>query len=344
VDNKQSDNYIKNIGVNMNGKQITYDSIKHISGPVPQLIGFTHESIGKYGDEILCRFADDKIRSLLDGGWISKSDAAALACGNHIIRVEPPWWHWHGNDPVNFKTLGAGNYDKFYELCKRMDDSGYYVLACIYGSHFEKAYFARGFENLLSDIAGEPEYAQRLLDRIIDKNMVMLENFIDRAVVDGVLLGSDWGSQRGLLMSPNAWRELIKPGELREYELIRAAGKHIWIHSCGDITEILPDLCEMGVDVLNPVQPECMDIYEHKNKYGKQLTFWGGISTQRTLPFGSPDEVRHETRKIIEVLSDGGGYIASPSQELQDDVPLDNVMAMIEVIKERGNKPWIMTL
>jgi len=319
----------------MDGKHITYGAISHMAGPVPQLIGFTSESIGKYGDEILNRYADNKIRSLLDGGWISKSEAAALACGNHIVRVEPPWWCWHENDP-HFTACGSGDYGRFYELCKRMDDAGYYVLACIYGSHFEKAYFARGFENLLADIAGEPDYAQRLFDRIINKNMVMLENFIYKALIDGVLLGSDWGSQRGLLMSPAAWRTMIKPGELKEYELVRAAGKHVWIHSCGDIVEILPDLAEMGVDVLNPVQPECMDIYELKNNFGKQLAFWGGISTQRTLPFGSPDAVRDETRKVIERLSENGGYIASPSQELQDDVPLDNVTAMIEAIKERG--------
>lgn len=109
------------------------------------------------------------------------------------------------------------------------------MLVTIWGSHFEKANFARGIENFLADLAGEPEFAKKLLDFIIHKNMVMLENIVNIPGIDGILLGSDWGAQRDLLMSPQIWRELIKPGEIREYELIHNAGLDVWVHFCGDI-------------------------------------------------------------------------------------------------------------
>jgi uroporphyrinogen decarboxylase len=130
---------------------------------------------------------------------------------------------------------------------------------------------------------------------------------------------------------------LIRPGEQAEYDLIHSYGKDVWIHSCGDIRELLPRLVEMGVDVLNPVQPECMDIAELKSSFGDRLTFWGGISTQRTLPFGKPDEVRNEARRIRSLMAVGGGYIFSPAQGIQGDVPPVNILALLEVAREKQN-------
>ena len=172
-----------------------------------------------------------------------------------------------------------------------------------------------------------------MLDFIIHKNMVMLENIVHTPGIDGILLGSDWGSQNDLLMSPESWREMIAPGEKKEYELIHSAGVDVWVHSCGDIRKIFPDIVELGVDALNPIQPECMDIYELKEKYGDKITFWGGISTQRTLPYGTPEEVTEETKKITAALSKNGGYIIAPSQEIQADVPFENLCALIDTAK-----------
>ena len=200
---------------------------------------------------------------------------------------------------------------------------------------FEKAYFARGIENFLADIAGEPEFAKRLLDYIIE-NMVMIDNIVNCPYIDGILLGSDWGSQKDLLMSPGSWRELIKQGEEREYRLIKSAGKDVFVHSCGNIYKILGDLVEIGLDALNPVQPECMDIFDIKQKYGDKLTFWGGISTQQTLPNGTPDEVFSESSDIIRQMSVNGGYITCGSQEIQTDVPIENVHALIKAAKAFG--------
>jgi uroporphyrinogen decarboxylase len=167
--------------------------------------------------------------------------------------------------------------------------------------------------------------------------MVMLENILDCEEIDGVLLGSDWGSQTGPLMSPDTWDELIRPGEQREYDLLHAAGKDVWVHSCGCITPLIPRLIEMGLDGLNPVQPECMDIKALKQEHGSKLTFWGGLSTQRTLPFGSPDDVRREAREVRNMMSAGGGYIFAPAQAIQGDVPLANIQAVLDVAREPRN-------
>ena len=266
--------------------------------------------------------------------------------GNYVYQIGPPWWDWY-NLPDSYKefdapvslpqTIGTGNYADFFEKCRAVhEETDCYVLATIWGSHFEKAYFARGIENFLADLAGNKEFAQELLSLIIKKNLVMLENIISCPYINGVLLGSDWGSQKSLLMSPKVWRELIAPGEKKEYDLLKSAGKEVWIHSCGNVESIIPDLIEMGVDVLNPLQPECMDIYEIKRKYGNRLTFWGGISTQQTLPYGTPEEVREETRRVIQELSRGGGYIASPAQGIQEDVPIENMLAFIDEIRKFG--------
>lgn len=134
-------------------------------------------------------------------------------------------------------------------------------------------------------------------------------------------------------MSPTSWREMIKPGEKREYDLIKSYGKKVMVHSCGCILRIMPEIVELGVDILNPVQPECMDLKFLKETYGKDITFWGGISTQRTLPYGTPEDVRKETQEVIELLSENGGYITCSSQEIQTDVPYENLKALIETAK-----------
>ena len=262
------------------------------------------------------------------------------AIGNYVHWISPPWWDWYDipesyhdfEDPVVLPTTrGRGSYEAFEEELQRLRaETDCYILVMIYGSHFEKANAARGIEYFLGDLGGNQAFARRMLDAIIKKNVVMLENILSFPEIDGVLLGSDWGSQHGLLMSPDMWRECIAPGELREYKLIHEAGKDVWLHSCGNIEAILDDLVEMGLDVLNPVQPECMDIYKLKDQYGARLSFWGGISTQQTLPYGTPVEVRAEIDQVVAYMSEGGGYITAPAQYIQTDVPLENMLALIE--------------
>lgn len=277
---------------------------------------------------------------------VYKEEDLSVEIGNYVHWVKPPWWRWHevaddfrGYDVPDALPLtrGTGSYEQFEdEIAKVKEETGCYVLAMIYGSHFEKANAARGIQYFLADLGGNQDFARQMLGKIIDKNMVMLENIISYKDIDGILLGSDWGSQQALMMSPDCWHEFIAPGEQKEYDLIKGEGKDVWIHSCGNVEAIIGDLIEMGVDVLNPVQPECMDIKRLKETYGSKLTFWGGISTQRTLPYGTPDEVTEEVGEVVSLMSQGGGYITSPAQEIQNDVPLENMLALIEAAKKFG--------
>jgi hypothetical protein len=134
---------------------------------------------------------------------------------NDVRLIGPPWWRWQdlGPDWGGFdaptsppRCIGTGSYDAFIDTVKRTaDETDKYILVTVYGSHFEKAYFSRGIENFLADLAGSPDFARRLLNTIIEKNLVMLENVLILPEIDGVLLGSDWGSQLDLLLSPAVW-------------------------------------------------------------------------------------------------------------------------------------------
>jgi uroporphyrinogen decarboxylase len=198
-------------------------------------------------------------------------------------------------------------------------------------SLFERAWALRGMEALMIDMLDEPSFVDDLLDRIVEHNLSVM-----RAVAhlpwDGVWIGDDWGQQRGLLTGRALWRRFILPRARRMYEFARRQGWIVIIHSCGDIVELLPDLIEAGVQVFNPFQPEVMDLAAVKREYGRDLAFLGGMSVQRTLPFGTPDEVRSQSRWLLDQIGDGSGFIFSPSHMLTNDVPVTNVLAMLEVI------------
>ena len=311
---------------------------------MPYLINLTLEGHKIYDRRLIERYADAKILKDLKYGRINEMEAASLAIGNCVHSFSPPWWNWRdvpaeyrlSHEPPYYlpNTVGVGNYEAFFEHLNYISENyDAYILISIYGCHFEKAQACRGFENFMADIGGEPGYVKKLLKKIIDKNLVMIDNIAASPEIDGILLGSDWGSQASLLMSLDDWDDLIAPGEQAEFDLIKEHGKDVWIHSCGNIAPLLPRLVDMGMQVLNPVQPECMDIFELKDRFGGDITFWGGISTQRTLPYGTPDDVRRETETLIARLGKGGGLITAPSQEIQVDVPFENLIALIEAAR-----------
>lgn len=268
---------------------------------------------------------------------------------NDVIEIGPPWWDWHEpgppwrapSPPGSWPPVaGCGSYPAFFDALKLLrDHTDKYILVTIYGSHFEKAHPLRGIEHFLADIAGEPAFAKKLLGGIIERNLVMLDNFLAAPEIDGVLLGSDWGTQTDLMMSPDTWQEMIRPGEQREYDLVHSYGKDVWVHSCGNIEKVIPSLIEMGLDVLNPVQPEAMDLGRLKSCFGDKLAFWGGLSTQQTLPCGTPQEVKREARRVRDLMSQGGGYIFAPAQSIQGDVPAENIVALVEVAQEPLGRP-----
>ena len=314
------------------------------TGRVPYTVNLTGESYDCYGQKLLNKYASKQILDDLKNGMLSFNEAVSLAIGNNMLCVYGPWWNWYNvpdyfysnyDTPEHFPdTVGTGNYEAFFSKVKYIKENyDVYIIFTVYGSHWEKAYFSRGIENFLLDLAGSPEWSKALLDMIIRKNLVMLENVLVCQDFDAVLLGSDWGTQSDLIMSPCCFRTMIKEGEKLEYDLIKKYGKDVFVHSCGNIEKIMDDLVEIGVQALNPVQPECMDIYALKTKYGDKITFFGGISTQQTLPYGTPEQVESEMVKVINAMSVNGGYIIAPSQEIQPNVPYDNLIALIETAR-----------
>jgi len=201
-------------------------------------------------------------------------------------------------------------------------------------SLFERAWTLRGMERLFVDMIEAPDFVDELLDMICDYNVAMVEHAVQHAI-DMVHFGDDWGSQRGLLMGPRMWERFLKPRLERQYAAATDAGKFVSIHSCGHVQEVFDRLIEIGVDCFNPFQPEVMDVYEMKRTYRGRLAFWGGISTQRLLPYGTPDEVRLEVRRLLREVGEGGGYICAPAHSIPGDAKPENIMAMIETVNEQ---------
>jgi uroporphyrinogen decarboxylase len=195
-------------------------------------------------------------------------------------------------------------------------------------SLFERAWTLRGMENLLLDFYENPGFVHELLEAIGDYNVAQVREAV-RHDVDAVYFGDDWGQQHGLIMGPDKWREFILPVLRRMYSAVRDAGKYVFIHSCGDVDELFDDLVGIGLNCFNPFQPEVMDVYSLLPSYRGRLAFHGGLSTQQTLPYGTPADVRAETRSLLE-LGANGGFILAPAHSVEGDVPLENMLAFID--------------
>ncbi len=206
-----------------------------------------------------------------------------------------------------------------------------FTIYCINFSLYERSWMVRGMENLLMDMIESPEFVEKLLDKIVEHNLGQIRRALAMNV-DAVYFGDDYGSQTGLIMGLQHWRHFIKPRLKRMWEPIRSAGKKVFLHSCGCVASLFDDLVEVGLNVFNPFQPEVMDIYALKKQYQGRLAFHGGMSVQKILPFGTVQDVRQATHKLIEAGSEGG-LIFSPSHDVPRDVPPANLVAMMEILR-----------
>jgi uroporphyrinogen decarboxylase len=189
-------------------------------------------------------------------------------------------------------------------------------------------------ENLLTDFIMYPGFVHEFLTAIADYNISQVEKAIQYDI-DAVYFGDDWGQQRGLIMGHDVWREFIFPQLRRMYEAVHRGGKYVMIHSCGDVDELFDDLISIGVDCFNPFQPEVMDVKSLMVEYRGRLSFHGGLSMQRTLPFGTPEQVREESLELLELGADGG-YIFSPSHDVEGDTSLENILTFVNVAREQA--------
>ncbi|MCX7804306.1 MAG: uroporphyrinogen decarboxylase family protein [Planctomycetota bacterium] len=208
-----------------------------------------------------------------------------------------------------------------------------YLLACFSSPLFQRAWFLRGMAELLADMAAEPEPVGAFFDRLADFTIGIVRGVAARGA-DGMFFYDDYAQQSGLLFSPAMFRHFLAPRLARIFREVRRAGMDVFFHCCGDCTLILEDLRSAGVQVFNPFQPEVMDVAAVAEQFRGRMAFYGGISTQKTLPFGTPEDVRREAARMRSLFRESGGYIAAPAHAIQRDVPLENVLALIESVRD----------
>jgi uroporphyrinogen decarboxylase len=223
------------------------------------------------------------------------------------------------------------------------DEEGRAVIAeSACGGIMETAAFLRGYEDFYSDVALNPRLAGLLLDRVLEFKLAYWDAALDLLgdAVDIIKESDDFGTQDSLLISPEAYRKLLKPRQKELFSAIRRkTGARIFLHSCGSIRSLIPDFIDVGVQILNPVQVSAagMDTRQLKADFGREIVFWGGgIDTQRVLNLGSISEVRDEVRRRLDDLMPGGGFVFAAVHNVQADVPPENVMAMWDAVREFG--------
>jgi len=251
-------------------------------------------------------------------------------------------------DPYN-PELTEGLEKKAQDLYETTDLA---LIGKFSNSIFEQAFYMRGFEQFLMDVAINPDFADALMGKLVEIALARLEvglKACGKFIQCVRFAGDDMGQQTGMLMSPNMFRQMIKPQFSRYYKEARILIDQynpdikIMAHTDGDVYPIIPDYIEMGLDVLNPVQPYVAEM-EHdklKSEFGDRLSFHAAIDIQRVMPFGTPEEVTSEAIKTMLALGPGGGYILAPTHYLQADVPPENIIALRDAVLEHGNYPLV---
>lgn len=204
---------------------------------------------------------------------------------------------------------------------------------------WETAWYMRGMENLMCDMMSEDPMATVLLDRVTEIAIQRAVSYT-KAGADGLFLGDDVGMQHTIMMSQELYGQWLQPRLKRVIDAARAVNPDVLIfyHSCGHVTELIPQLIEAGVDVLNPVQPECMDFREIHDQFGDRLSFHGTIGTQTVMPFGTPEEVRRKVFENLDIAGKHGGLYVCPTHLLEPEVPVENVVAYIQACVDYANR------
>jgi uroporphyrinogen decarboxylase len=228
-------------------------------------------------------------------------------------------------------------YQSSREMIERFKDE-YWIVGVTVTTIFEAAWALRGLTQMMMDMSLNPEIANRILDIPYQYHLTAAKKLVEMGV-DMIWTGDDVGSQDRMLISPAMWRKYLKPRMAHFISELKAINPDVKIayHSDGNIFPIIPELIEIGLDVLNPIQPASMDPAEVKERFGDQLSFWGSIDVQHTLPFGTPEDVEAEIKQRLNTIGKGGGLILSPTHHVQLDTPLENFWAMINTIQ---NTPY----
>ena len=211
----------------------------------------------------------------------------------------------------------------------------YWIVGVTVTTIFECAWALRGYERLLSDFLLNPDLAEHLLEIPYRYHLTAAKKLVELGV-DMIWIGDDVGAQNRLLISPQLWRKFLKPRMANFIAELKAINPQVKVayHSDGNIYPLIPELIEIGLDVLNPIQPASMDPARLKVEFGDRLCFWGSLDEQHTLPFGTPDEVKAEVLKRLKTTGKSGGLIIGPTHHVQLDTPMDNFWAMINTVTQ----------
>ncbi|OHB75734.1 MAG: hypothetical protein A2Z34_06100 [Planctomycetes bacterium RBG_16_59_8] len=237
--------------------------------------------------------------------------------------------------------LADGRYDKAKRDIEKFGKT-HFVISDVELTIFEMAWHMVGLEKFLTDMAMKESYVGILLDKIKEFSIGVCKRMAELGV-DGIWTGDDVGTQKGMMISPKMWRSLFKPRLAEIFQEIKATNRNVTVmyHSDGAVAPILDDLADIGLEVLNPVQPNVPghDPAELKSGHGSRLSFWGAIDQQELLPRGTPEEIEKEVAKRIGILGAGGGYLCAPAHIVQADVSMENVEAFIAAVKKHGVYP-----
>ncbi len=298
-------------------------------------LGFKHPEASPVIRERYLKHAPESIR--IDSWGIGTGSAP----GRNFYKVYNPMANMTEPDELAdypFPDYSSPDAHKHLEKeVNRMHNEGYAVQGNASQTIFEIAWQLTGMQKMMMDMYVNPEFVGRLFDILMDIRIAMAKRYVE-AGVDILRLGDDVGSQKDMLISPDLWRKFLKPRLARIIEEAKKVRKDIPIfyHSDGDVRKIIPELIEVGVTILNPVQPECMDPVEIKKKYGDKLTLFGTIGTQTTMPFGTPEQVKETVARMCREIGKGGGFIIAPTHSIQSEVPWENIAAFYDAVEEYG--------
>ena len=332
----------------MTPREIVLEQIQHHpTNPVPYTLGFEgdvaerltqHYGSDSWGEMLVpyisrCYRIDRRKQEPTDEGKARDPFGSIWRIDRRPFHLEEPGLPSPSFDGYDFPMAAAFvDPDMEQNALKNLKElSGSFTTIAVGWGLWESYWGIRGFCDALMDCVAEPDFFAELLDRLTDLYLEQLELCVD-IPADAFMFGDDWGDQRGVMIGPERWRQFFKPRYARIYEAAHAQGKIVISHSCGSVVDIMHDMIETGLDVLESVQPEArgMNPYELKRAWGDKITFWGCLGSQSTIPFGSPEEIRAEIRRLRREMGEDGGYILAPAKALQPGTPTENAVAVVE--------------
>jgi uroporphyrinogen-III decarboxylase len=280
---------------------------------------YSHDGVS-YTDEWGIRWKNVEYETRFGTGRYTEIAGHPLADDDAIGSYQPP-------DPHRPEL-----YVEAERLIRDYKDE-YWIVGVTVTTMFETAWALRGYEKTLVDLVANPDLIEQLFDIPATYHLTGAKKLVEMGV-DMIWIGDDVGAQNRMLISPATWRRFFKPRMATFISALKGINPDIKVayHSDGNILPIIPDLIDIGLDILNPVQPRCMEPEALKKKYGDDLCFWGSIDEQYTLPFGTPAEVQREVVTRLRTLGKNGGLIIGPTHHVQLDTPLENFWAMVNAV------------